>query len=170
MCMVNLLQLFCSKQMALHKFTRGCQSLEGYPCSSRPSDATNQLSAAAVESLFWKTEDNGVSSCKRVTHFYCFHVLNVSALWVSQNLSARDLRWSHTTTKQFFVTCQQLLRWSHPLTPELLTSDEKLFCRRLVTGDKLWIYHWDPLNKLEFMQWKDVDCPTFTSVCNSAIN
>ena len=152
MCMVNLLQLFCSKQMALHKFTRGCQSLEGYPCSSRPSDATNQLSAAAVESLFWKTDANGISSCKRVTHFYCFHVLNVSALWVSQNLSARD--W-----------CQWVAS-----SQELLTSDEKLFCRRLVTGDKLWIYHWDPLNKLEFMQWKDVDCPTFTSVCNSAIN
>ena len=44
-----------------------------------------------------------------------------------------------------------------------------LFCRRLVTEDKLWIYEWDPLNKLEFMQWKDVDCPTFTSMCNSVI-
>ena len=27
-----------------------------------------------------------------------------------------------------------------------------------------------PLSKSEFMQWKDVDCPTFTSMCNSAIN
>jgi len=57
MCMVNLLQLFCSKQMAHNKFTRGRQSPEDYPCSSRPSDATNQLSAAAVEIWFWKTED-----------------------------------------------------------------------------------------------------------------
>ena len=26
------------------------------------------------------------------------------------------------------------------------------------------------LSKLEFMQWKDVDCPTFTQICKSAIN
>ena len=26
------------------------------------------------------------------------------------------------------------------------------------------------LSKLEFMQWKDVDRPTFTQICNSAIN
>jgi len=57
MCVVNLLQLFYSKQMALNKFTRGRQSPEGYPCSSRPSDATNHLSAAATESCFWKTEE-----------------------------------------------------------------------------------------------------------------
>jgi len=51
MCMVNLLQLFYSNWMAL-KFTRGRQSPEGYPFSSRPSDATNQLSAADRESWF----------------------------------------------------------------------------------------------------------------------
>ena len=48
---------------------------------------------------------------------------------------------------------------------ELLGSyinDKELFCCRLVPGDKTWIYHWDPLSKSEFMQWKDVDRPTFT--------
>jgi len=40
------------------------------------------------------------------------------------------------------------------------TSDKELFCRRLDTGDETWIYHWAPLSKLEFMQWKDVDRPT----------
>ena len=45
-------------------------------------------------------------------------------------------------------------------------SDEELFRRRFVTGNKLWIY----LSKLEFIQWKDVDCPTLTSMCNSSIN
>jgi len=37
-------------------------------------------------------------------------------------------------------------------------------------GDKTWIYHWDPLGKLELMQWKDVDRPTFTRICKSTIN
>jgi len=53
--MVNLLQLFCSKQMALNKFTRGRQSPEGYLCSSQPSDATNWLSAAGK--LVLETEE-----------------------------------------------------------------------------------------------------------------
>jgi len=82
-------------------------------------------------------------------------VLHLSALWVSPNLSAHD-------RCQWVASSQKLLG--------SYTSDEELFCRRLVTGDKLWIYHWDPLNKLEFVQWRDVDCPTFTSMCNSAIN
>ena len=82
-------------------------------------------------------------------------MLNVSALWVSQNLSAHD-------RCQWVASSQELL--------SSYTSAERLFCRRLVIGDKLWTYHWDPLSKLEFMQLKDVDCPTFTSLCNSAIN
>jgi len=82
-------------------------------------------------------------------------VLNVSALWVSQNLSAHD-------RCQWVASSQQLL--------SSYASDEELFCHRLVAGDKLRIYLWDQLNKLEFMQWKDVDCPTFTLMCISAIN
>jgi len=39
-----------------------------------------------------------------------------------------------------------------------------------VLGTKRWIYHWAPLSKLEFMQWKDVDRPTFTRICKLAIN
>ena len=38
------------------------------------------------------------------------------------------------------------------------------------TGDKTWIYHWAPVSKLEFMQWKDVDRPTLIRICKSAIN
>jgi len=81
--------------------------------------------------------------------------LNVSANWVSQNLSAHDCH-------QRVASSQELLG-SH-------TSDKELFCCQLITGDRTLIYHWDPLNKLEFMQWKDVDRPTFTRICKSAIN
>ena len=84
-----------------------------------------------------------------------FHASLVSARWVSHNLSAHDQHWR--------VASSQELLGSY-------TCDEELFCRRLVTGDKTWIYHWDPLSRLVFMQWKDVDRPTFTRICNSAIN
>jgi len=82
-------------------------------------------------------------------------VLNVSAHWVSQNLSARDWHWR--------VASSQELLGSY-------ICDKERFCRRLVTGDKTWIYHWAPISKLEFIQWKDVDRPTFTWICKSAIN
>jgi len=85
-------------------------------------------------------------------------VLNVStARSVSQNLSAHD-------------RCQWLWVASSQELLSSCASDEELFCRRLVTGDKMWIYHWDPLSKLELMQWKDADRPTFTRICNSVIN
>jgi len=82
-------------------------------------------------------------------------VLIVSALWFSQNLSAHD-------RCQWVASSQELL--------SSYTSDKELFCCHLQIGYKLWIYHWDSLNELEFIQCKDVDCPTFTSICNSAIN
>jgi len=47
---------------------------------------------------------------------------------------------------------------------------QELFCRRLVTGDKTQIYYWAPISKLEFVHWKDIDRPTFTRICKSAIN
>ena len=83
------------------------------------------------------------------------YVFYVSARWVSQNLSAHDRHWR--------VASSQELMGSY-------THDKELFCRRLVTGDKTWIYHCALLSKLEFMQWKDVDRRTFTRTCISAIN
>ena len=79
----------------------------------------------------------------------------MSARWVSQNLSTRDWHWR--------VASSQELLGSY-------TCDKELFSRRLVTAVKTWIYHWAPISKSEFMQWKDVDCPTFTRICKSAIN
>jgi len=64
-------------------------------------------------------------------------VLHVSVRWVSQNLSAND-------QCQWVASSQELL--------SSYTSDKELFCHRLVTGDKTWIYYWAPLSKLEFMQ------------------
>jgi len=82
-------------------------------------------------------------------------VLHVYACWVSHSLSACD--WH-----QRVASSQELLG--------SYTSDKELLCHRLVTGDKTWIYRGAPLSKLEFMQWKDVDRPTFTQICKSAIN
>jgi len=82
-------------------------------------------------------------------------VLHVSARWVSQNPSAHDRHWRVASSQELLSS---------------YTCDKELFCRCLVTGDKMWIYHWAPRSKLEFMQWKDVDRPTFTRICKLAIN
>jgi len=84
-----------------------------------------------------------------------FHVLHVSAPWISQNLSARYRHWR--------VASSQELLGSY-------TCDKEMFCRRFVTGDKKRIYHLAPISKLKFMHWKDMDRPTFTLICKSAIN
>jgi len=60
----------------------------------------------------------------------------MSARWVSQNLSAHDWHWR--------VASSQELLGSY-------AYDEELFCRRSVTGNKTWIYHWAQLSKLEFI-------------------
>ena len=60
--------------------------------------------------------------------------------------------------------------WLHLKSCWVHTHDKELFCRRLVTGDKTWIYHKALLSKLEFMPWKNVDRPTFTRICKSAVN
>ena len=79
----------------------------------------------------------------------------MSARWFSQNLSAHDRH-------QQVASSEELLG--------SYASDKELFRPHLVIGGQNMIYHWDPFGKLEFMQWKDVDCPTFTEICNSAIN
>ena len=56
---------------------------------------------------------------------------HVSAGWVSQNVSTHDRHW-------WAASSQELLG--------SYTIDKELFCCRLVTGDKTWIYHWAPLH------------------------
>jgi len=73
-------------------------------------------------------------------------VLHVSARWVSQNLSAHDWHqwWLHHKSS-----------WVHA---------------QVTKNCFVVVYHWAPLSKLEFIQWKEVDCPTFTQIWKSAIN
>jgi len=82
-------------------------------------------------------------------------MLNVSARRVSQNLSAHDRHWQ-------VASSQELLVHTH--------VTKNCFVVVWLMGTNMWIYHWAPLSKSEFMQWKDVDCPTFTRICKSAIN
>jgi len=56
---------------------------------------------------------------------------HVSVGWVSRNVSAHDRHW-------WAASSQELLG--------SYTIDKELFCRRLVTGNKTWIYHWAPLH------------------------
>jgi len=73
-------------------------------------------------------------------------VLHVSARWVSQNLSAHDWHqwWLHHKSS-----------WVHA---------------QVTKNCFVVVYHWAPLSKLEFIQWKELDCPTFTQIWKSAIN
>jgi len=63
-------------------------------------------------------------------------VLNVSARWVSQKLSAHDRHW-------WVASSRELLVHTH--------VTKNCFVVVWLLGTKCDIYHWDPLNKLEFM-------------------
>ena len=83
-------------------------------------------------------------------------MLHVSARWVSQNLSAHDRHWR-------VASSQELLR--------SYTCDKELFCRRLDTGDKLWIYLLDPLSKLKFaVEGRGSAYHTFTQICRPILS
>lgn len=68
----------------------------------------------------------------------------VSYRWAPRTLNVRD---RHPRV----ASCQDLL--------VLYTNDKEKLCRRLVTGDDMWIHHWDPESKLDSMQWKHVNSP-----------
>ena len=75
-------------------------------------------------------------------------MLNVSACWDSQNFSAYDRRQWVASVKSCSVHTQ---------------VTKNCFVVVWIRGTKTWIHHWDPLSISEFMQWKDVACPTFTT-------
>ena len=141
--------------MALNKFTRGCQSTEDYLCSNRPTNATNQLSAAT--SSVEKLKSNGVRKRRRVTYFYCWHWINNSWEFSRVCVCSLGLPKSQCTWSA----------WASGFISRAAGFTHKWHS---VTVDKTWIFHCDPFSKLEFMQWKDVDPPaTFTQICNSAV-
>ena len=114
----------------------------------------NLISVAAVEKLFAANQRVKVSeivkelqiaagSIENIIHKH-LHMSKVSSHWVPRNLSLYD--WH-----QRMASCQELL--------DLYTSDEEKFRCRFVTGNNMWIHHWDPESKLESMQWKHVESP-----------
>ena len=139
MCMVNLLQLFYSKQMATNLW-KVIHVLVGLLMQL----ISRQL--LPWKGGFGKLKSNGVNNWKRVTLFYTVSIEKIIPERVQvlhtccvSHLSAHDQHW--------WVASSQELLGSY-------TSDKEMLCR-----DKTWIYHWALLSKLEFMQWKDVDRP-----------
>jgi len=119
--------------------------------------------------LLWKVglgklKSKGVRNCKSVTRFYCWRWINNSGEFsyveyvCSLGLPKFQCTWSALAGGFISRAVGFIHEWQRTV-----------FCYRLVTGDKTWIYHWAPLSKLEFMQWKDVDRSTFTRICKSAI-
>jgi len=48
---------YCAINTLFNEFICGHQYLEGDPCSGRLSDVMNQMSIAAVQRRFWKSEE-----------------------------------------------------------------------------------------------------------------
>ena len=68
----------------------------------------------------------------------------ISARWVPRNLNMQD-------RQQRVESSQELL--------EVYNANPEDFHTRLVTGEEIWLHHWDPDTKKESMQWKQPGSP-----------
>jgi len=113
----------------------------------------------------WKIKSNGVRNCKSVARFYSWRWINNS--WEFSRIACvcsyglPKCQCSRSALVGGFIS--RAAGFHTHVT-------KNCFVVVLVTGVKTWFYHWAPIRKVEFMQWKNVDHPTFTRICKSAIN
>ena len=136
------------------EFKRGRDSLEDDPRPCHPADVISQETTDRVERLVLNNRrlkvaelasECGISngSVYTIIHEH-LGLIKLSARWVPRNLNMQD-------RQQRVESNQELL--------EVYNANPEDFYTRLVTGDEIWLHHWDPDTKKESMQWKRPGSP-----------
>ena len=137
------------------EFKCGRDSLEDDPRPGRPADVISQEMIDRVERLVLNNRrikvaelapECGISngSVYTIIHEH-LGMSKVSTRWVPRNLNMQD--------------CQQRVESSQELL-EVHNANPEDFHTGLVTGDEIWLHHWDPDSKKESMQWKHPGSPS----------
>ena len=137
------------------EFAHGRQSIEDDPRSGRPSTSVSEEMCSKVEKI--------VMEDRSITQRQLAEILGISKGSV-QSILQDNLGMKKVSTK-----------WVPKfLTPEmrgnrrdcaienlaLMEGDEDGFFARIVTGDEVWIHHYDPKTPQEAKQWKHSTSPT----------
>ena len=128
------------------------QALRDKPCAGRPSTSVDPANKTKVDTLIRadrRITIDELASVLGVSHGSAHSIVEsleyskVCARWVPRQLTDEH--------KAERVNCCTELR-------ELSERDNEFF-GRLITGDKTWIYHYEPESKRRSMQWRHPTSP-----------
>ena len=131
------------------KFKSGCKSIDDEPRSGRPKTATTTENIVKIQEIVDadpRIKLHELVSMTGISYARVFEILHnnlglskISARWVPHSLTDEQM--------------QTRVQRSTELL-ELFNADPQDFIARIVTGDEVWLFHFDPESKFESMQWR----------------
>ncbi|EYB97676.1 hypothetical protein Y032_0138g2052 [Ancylostoma ceylanicum] len=121
------------------EFRRGRKSINDEERCGRPPNATSEQNVAAVEKMVLQNRRISIAEIMKDLGLSYGTVENI--LTERLRMSKVTARWVPKTLSAFGKKCRvehsnEILRW--------FRNSEEEFLQRVVTGDELWIHHYDP--------------------------
>ena len=138
----------------IEKFKSGQTSVtheEGAGCPS--TSTTDEMIQQAREMVLanWRVAISEVACSLQISHGSAYQIIHdelgfhkVCARWVPRELTAEHKR------KRVEI-CQHLLN--------RYNNEGKEFLSRILTGDEMWVHHYEPESKRQSMEWKHLGSP-----------
>lgn len=133
------------------EFKRGRTSLFDDPRSGRPADTCTPEIIEAVRKLIEKDPRIKAHELAAIVKLSKTSVLRI--LHDELNLSKLSARWIPRNLTE--AQKRDRVRKARALLRRY-RDDPDNFVDRVVTGDEVWLFHWDPESKQESMEWREI--------------